>query len=360
MLKIISTIYLLFLFGLQNSSAQTFNNFIEGKIIDAETNEAIPNVNVYLSNTRWGSTTNSDGYFRIKNIYPASYQLVVSVLGFKTYMENIDLTVKSNLHLNIKLIPQEISLSEISVTEERPEEWLQNLALFKKLFLGKSRFANQCFIENEYHLDFSEVNKKLIASCNQPLIIVNNALGFRIKCVLVKFIYDRVESHLEYKITPWFEELQASDTETKEMWESNRKIAYNGSLEHFISVFADDSFMKEGFKVYRNTRPFDLNKINRAPVVSSKNYMSSAADSNLRSFRFPDYLEIDFAGTSNIEEYERTKIVSWIKLISYEDLIDENGVSVSNSPFLTFGYWSQLGLADMLPLYMNFKEEIIK
>jgi len=359
-MKFFTLFILLFIFYQNICLAQLYENYIEGNVSDAVSGEAIPNANVYLSNTGWGSTTNSKGYFKIKNVYPAIYQLVVSMFGYKTQTQELDFTKKSTRFINIKLIPQEIKLDEIAVMEKRPDEWQSDLKKFKELFLGKSHFAKECEIENELYINFRRDNNCLMAECNQPLIIKNNALGFRIKCNLINFSYNQKLSHLRYNIYPLFEELETQNNETKKTWEENRKLAYKSSLEYFLTVFANNTFMQEQFKVYKNSDLYTHNKLFRDPVLSSEDYFQQEHGSKIRYLQFDNYLEIKYTGAGIVEEYENKKIISWIKLVSYFALIDEDGMPLDNSSLLTYGYWSQLGVADLMPRYYFSNKSILK
>ena len=45
--------------------AQPFNNSISGILLDKKTKEPLPSVNIYISNTTWGTASKSDGSFKI-------------------------------------------------------------------------------------------------------------------------------------------------------------------------------------------------------------------------------------------------------------------------------------------------------
>ena len=78
-MKIIVKIIWVFFTGLISIQAQT--NSISGKITSK--GEALPFVNVYLTNTSIGTSTNEKGFFELKNIPNGNYTLIASSIGFK-------------------------------------------------------------------------------------------------------------------------------------------------------------------------------------------------------------------------------------------------------------------------------------
>ena len=69
-----------------------------------------------------------------------------------------------------------------------PHQWLDNLEIFKKYFIGRTAYADECVIENEEVLDFEwKPGSILKASAAAPLIIKNSALGYDIRCILAGF-----------------------------------------------------------------------------------------------------------------------------------------------------------------------------
>lgn len=214
--------------------AQPFSNAIKGRIIDEQTNEPIFNSNIYLSGTEWGTTSNSEGKYRIKNIIPSDYQIVFSVIGYESQSKIITVKNHRTIELNIELKPKSYELENVLVDSEYPESWYDDLLVFKKYFFGKTDFAKECEINNELYLDFSHPSEDLlIAKISQPLDIVNYDLGFKINCELINFIYDNEERRVKYLITTHFTKLDTLDEEVQNKWNQNRLDAYLGSQEHF-------------------------------------------------------------------------------------------------------------------------------
>ncbi len=94
---------------------------ITGQVIDQETGETLPGVNVAIVGTQQGAVTDNDGYYVILNIVPGTYELRASFLGFKTQVVQ-DVRVKINQTTTIDFVLSEsvIEGEEIVVTAERP------------------------------------------------------------------------------------------------------------------------------------------------------------------------------------------------------------------------------------------------
>lgn len=82
---------------------------ISGKILDLEVNgEPLPFANVDLKNTQFKTHTNLHGNFELVNVYPGTYTLVVSFLGYKTVELPIEIkagqTIKIYKGLKAKML----------------------------------------------------------------------------------------------------------------------------------------------------------------------------------------------------------------------------------------------------------------
>ena len=87
------------------------NNSLAGKISDGLEN--LSYVNIYIQNTKLGTSSNEDGYYQIKNIPYGTYKIVVSSLGYKT--KTIEITFNKNE--NEKIIQNFSLVSDNSLDE---------------------------------------------------------------------------------------------------------------------------------------------------------------------------------------------------------------------------------------------------
>ena len=91
------------------------NNSLAGKISYGLEN--LPYVNIYIQNTKLGTSSNEDGYYQIKNIPSGTYKIVVSSLGYKTKTTEITFNKNENEKIiqNFSLVSDN-SLDEIVVS----------------------------------------------------------------------------------------------------------------------------------------------------------------------------------------------------------------------------------------------------
>jgi len=95
---------------------------ITGTVVDQETGNPLPGVNVLLEGTSMGAATNSDGKFVILDIPPGLYLVKFSFIGYATItIENVRSTTDLTTNLyTINMNPEAIEGETITVTAERP------------------------------------------------------------------------------------------------------------------------------------------------------------------------------------------------------------------------------------------------
>ena len=109
-----------------NLMAQT--GTLKGRVYDALNNEALPFVNVVISNTTTGAVTDIDGNFIITGVKPGYVTLSVSFVGYKTYITPELLVSNAKaVEIDIALEQTDQSLDEVVInaspfvkTEESP------------------------------------------------------------------------------------------------------------------------------------------------------------------------------------------------------------------------------------------------
>lgn len=225
----------------------TFN--IRGIVINAEDSTPLSHAIVYLSNTTFGTTTSEDGSFYLNDIPSAQYDLVVSYLGFKGTAVQVNTLSAENIR--IALSPDTSKLKEVVVTFNK--DWNKNYTLFRKYFLGQDDNAVKCEILNPQTLLFTyDSNSTLLtAHAQEPLIIVNKMLGYKIYYQLKFFQLDLSKNRTTYLGYPHFEELKAKNKSQLQSWERERKTAYLGSLNHFLRALYLKQLWEQGFVVKR-------------------------------------------------------------------------------------------------------------
>ena len=96
------------------------NGRISGKIIDQSTQKVISGANISLDGSGKGAQSDSLGFFRINQVPLKSYNLSVSMVGYKKVkLFNLVLNAGNELFVNIELSPETQELNEVVVTQNR-------------------------------------------------------------------------------------------------------------------------------------------------------------------------------------------------------------------------------------------------
>ena len=101
---------------------------LKGKIVDAVSNEPLPFVNVIVSGTTIGTTTDLDGNFTLTGLTPGFIRIEVSFVGYKQAISpEIEVTVANANSIEIKMEEQKEQIEEVVIkaspfrkTEESP------------------------------------------------------------------------------------------------------------------------------------------------------------------------------------------------------------------------------------------------
>jgi len=321
-----------------------------GIVSDQTTNEPLPNVNIYISNTAWGTSSKTDGTFTLSSIIPGNHEIVFSMIGYDTKSQVINLEDTSKIFLQIELIPKIYKFAEITVTTNRPDGWFDDLVVFKKKFFGYSPNSFDCKIVNEYDINFLHSQETiLIAESDYPIEVFNYALGYHIKCEIKKFEYDWASNKLDFNYHLFFRELDTSDTYLKEEWKSNRLTKYIETLPFFLRSLAEENFRDEGFEVslvHNPGYPGPGLEILSASKIISKDTLNKTC-----KLSFQNYLKV-IHGNIRIEGLS----TSWIKLNYPFITIDKYGYPLEENALTILGYWSKTGVAGFLPKYYGFDE----
>lgn len=102
--------------------AQNFGS-IKGKVIDKNTNEPLPYVNIVLKDNGkivTGSVTTDEGNFIINKLALQKYTVEIQFIGYVTIVKNIDLNSDANLNLGTIIFTEDVAqLDEVEVVAER-------------------------------------------------------------------------------------------------------------------------------------------------------------------------------------------------------------------------------------------------
>ena len=94
---------------------------VEGTVIDAETEEQLFGVNIYIEELGTGTTTNSEGYYSIVNVPPGEYSLRVTYVGYaQTRAQGVEVNIDQTTTIDIEMQPEAIAGEEVVFVAERP------------------------------------------------------------------------------------------------------------------------------------------------------------------------------------------------------------------------------------------------
>jgi outer membrane cobalamin receptor len=95
---------------------------VTGVVRNHHSGEPIPNANVSIDGTVLGGATDNLGRFRITGVPPGTYNLSVTVVGFKKETRPISVAGSEDVHLSIELRQAAIPVAPVVVTAARREQ----------------------------------------------------------------------------------------------------------------------------------------------------------------------------------------------------------------------------------------------
>jgi len=95
-----------------------FAGEIKGKIT-GEDGSAIPNVNIILLGTKYGTSSDLDGNFILKDIPPAKYKLQASAIGYETKVIEINLLQEKRVEIKIVLKQVAVEIQSVIVSASK-------------------------------------------------------------------------------------------------------------------------------------------------------------------------------------------------------------------------------------------------
>lgn len=275
---------------------------LKGRVVEVGSGTPVPFCSVFLPNTTLGISADENGHFEIE-IPNGSYEVAIRMIGYETQVFSIQTDNLPKDGFLIYLQIMEVELKAIDVNEDRDWVWYRNLKDFKNYFLGKTQNANSAWIENEKKilLDSDSRRGVLTASAQEPLLIHNPNLGYTLDFELVKFEYDSRAGSFYYLGYPLFIPDQNLSKSKASRIEKNRKNAYYGSLQHFISSLYQGTTRKEKYQIRRiyqvpNPQKPSRETMSKASALFMKTQDRSIKDSLLFNFlnkrHLPDSIEV--------------------------------------------------------------------
>ncbi|UFH56615.1 carboxypeptidase-like regulatory domain-containing protein [Spirosoma sp. KNUC1025] len=246
-LRIVWMVVLLLVGLTLTTHAQTITTTLSGLVTDATTGKPMPFANVYLNGSTQGTLTDEKGHFSLTGIPLGTTEIVASFVGYQPDKKLLRFDTPDAKTSNFRLKPSDQLLNAVTVRGNL-KKWQQHLREFRRQLLGEP-FGGQCQLLNTDVLSFKEEDGHLKATATEPLVIKNQALGYKIWYDLLYF--DATYRKVFYAGTARFEELKPENERQANRFRRNRMIAYKGSIRHLMASLVDSTYEKEGFMVYQ-------------------------------------------------------------------------------------------------------------
>lgn len=115
--------FLLFILSVLSLSAWSQQGVIMGKVIDAESGETLPGAVVTIPGKEGGVVTDLEGYFKMVNLDPGTYELSVYYISYKTTGKIVVVVERDGVtNIEVELEPDNVLIEEVKVTAKANRE----------------------------------------------------------------------------------------------------------------------------------------------------------------------------------------------------------------------------------------------
>lgn len=325
---------------------------ITGRVIDSTTQEPLYRASVFCQGTTIGTSTDKDGYFQLP-LRSGGYDLTISYAGYQPQV----IGIKESVNLPINLVKKDNSLTEVVIksSNEISDGWEKYGDFFRSHFIGASQQASTCVIRNPEVLRFLFYKKsnRLKVLADEPIQVVNPALGYEIRYQLDSFVYQYNTQYFLYRGYSFFTELNGDDS-LQTVWSRNRKTAYEGSRLQFMHNYYDSTLAENGWVIDLLEENSDK-KFSKVDPYDTTYYVAPDSTGEMEIW-FPRKISITYKKKAPEAEYIKgMKLPKGTPyLISYIDLKDAivirpNGYYYNQADWIQQGYWVWKNLGDQLP-----------
>jgi hypothetical protein len=341
-----------------NSSAQEKTFVILGKVIDAESKQPLVGASAYCQNTTQGTISNKEGLFFMR-LPRGGYDMVVTYTGYEKKVLRISDNQPATDTLLIELAKEDKSLSEVAVVASTadPDGLAKYGKFFNQNFIGNSGYSGQCSIQNPevLHFYYSKKRNRLKIMAREDIIILNYALGYKIRYQLDSFSYDYNTNITQYTGSPLFQEMDSTE-EVKTQWKKNRAHTYLGSRLHFMRSFYDSTLIQEGFIIEKLNDDDSSQSVKGKFITNPYNEQDYMVDSGDVEVGWSGRYRISYGKVypdkQFLEEYKLPPSTHYqITVLDVSDgfVIEENGYFYEQYDVINSGYWAWKKLAESLP-----------
>lgn len=91
---------------------------IQGVVTDSTSDETLGGTNLWLDGTSLGTASNIDGSYKISNIPPGTYSLIVRFIGYKEKSIPVDVKPGRTVEIDVALVSEVVEGEEVTVTAQ--------------------------------------------------------------------------------------------------------------------------------------------------------------------------------------------------------------------------------------------------
>lgn len=309
---------------------------ITGHVFSAKDSATIAGASIYFDGTSIGTSSDLNGYFKLQLKKAINSDLIISSIGYKAISLKT-LPSDKNVKFSIYLDENNETLETVFL-EDDPWTRKKKLEYFRREFIGLGPAAEGTTILNEENLvlRYSPSKNKMTAYSDEPLIIKNDYLGYKIKYSLVDFYIDFKENSemvnsIFYAGTSFFQDLQ----KIKNRQLKRRKESYFGSSLHFMRSIVHHALSENSFLLYADKKQVTQDEV----LELSKTEKYYQASPKIAEFRV---------------RYDQS---NWSMVVLEDDFtIDEFGNFYPPTSITLSGAMGSKRVGDMVPLDYQFKE----
>jgi hypothetical protein len=333
------------------------NITIIGKVKDAETKEGLPACNIFVNSTTIGVNSDIDGNYRFNNLNFSEFDLVFTYVGYVSATKKIVAKAGETIEVDIELMPSDNLLTEVQIKSKRDKKWEKQLKKFKNYFLGYSDFANKCEIENAWVIDFEETDQGFLAKAQEPIKILNNALGYQVSFELIDFFVGKDVHRIGGNV--YFTELVPINKAKLEEWYTNRALSYKKSPAFLFKSLIDRKLEGDRLQLYVpkpgsnaiRTDNFDAELGKTVISFDTKNLVGNGKSPEIKKIYIPDELEVHNQGVkSELRTYQGVDYgISWMQVKGNHAYVNINGMPLNAKDLVLSGDMDYLKVSGILP-----------
>ena len=263
-------------------------------VYDKTTNQPIPDVYVSLNGTIAYVITDNSGKFELALAQRINTLIVFSHIAYHTviienpfdefpeeiYMEQ-RLNMLSDVVVSVKGLPEYVD----------PFTRQQKLRAFREQFLGTTRAGKSCMIMNEgdIELRYNVQTNTLYASSENPIVVLNEYLGYMISFTLVDF-------RIEYAIRQNWHERTQRPTPVSRSYDDVGRVIYSFPVEENSLILSNSYKVQRCYylvtSLFTDLSPDDRRIKSRRDDVyeqSSTLFFKNIANNTLKESNFRIY-----------------------------------------------------------------------